>query len=117
MIRRPPRSTLFPYTTLFRSGRAHGHAAVVVDLIGSGAAVDAHRLRGRLGPRARGDRVDGEKLVAFLVLDIRLPRYRERDGAGLGLRLQRAGVADGVVTRAACDPGRLRRSGGRGVRD
>src|SRR5258708_31663966 len=28
MIRRPPRSTLFPYTTLFRSGpRLHGHAA------------------------------------------------------------------------------------------
>src|SRR5256886_12410119 len=24
MIRRPPRSTLFPYTTLFRSGFAHG---------------------------------------------------------------------------------------------
>src|SRR2546426_2762458 len=24
MIRRPPRSTLFPYTTLFRSGSAHG---------------------------------------------------------------------------------------------
>src|SRR3712207_8910244 len=24
MIRRPPRSTLFPYTTLFRSGRAVG---------------------------------------------------------------------------------------------
>src|SRR5256885_2702351 len=23
MIRRPPRSTLFPYTTLFRSGREH----------------------------------------------------------------------------------------------
>src|SRR5258708_18196692 len=33
MIRRPPRSTLFPYTTLFRStcqeGRASGHAANV----------------------------------------------------------------------------------------
>src|SRR5438445_2327751 len=25
MIRRPPRSTLFPYTTLFRSHRNHGH--------------------------------------------------------------------------------------------
>src|SRR3712207_8716740 len=25
MIRRPPRSTLFPYTTLFRSGRKHPH--------------------------------------------------------------------------------------------
>src|SRR3712207_8009309 len=24
MIRRPPRSTLFPYTTLFRSGEHHG---------------------------------------------------------------------------------------------
>src|SRR2546427_4436098 len=26
MIRRPPRSTLFPYTTLFRSSHAHRHA-------------------------------------------------------------------------------------------
>src|SRR3712207_6987850 len=26
MIRRPPRSTLFPYTTLFRSGHGHGLA-------------------------------------------------------------------------------------------
>src|SRR5256885_4647474 len=26
MIRRPPRSTLFPYTTLFRSSSAAGHA-------------------------------------------------------------------------------------------
>src|SRR3712207_9312786 len=26
MIRRPPRSTLFPYTTLFRSGCGHCHA-------------------------------------------------------------------------------------------
>src|SRR2546429_3857557 len=32
MIRRPPRSTLFPYTTLFRSvrGRAIGDASIVV---------------------------------------------------------------------------------------
>src|SRR2546422_2826580 len=27
MIRRPPRSTLFPYTTLFRSGVSRGHRA------------------------------------------------------------------------------------------
>src|SRR3712207_7291671 len=31
MIRRPPRSTLFPYTTLFRSLHAHGAQA---DLLG-----------------------------------------------------------------------------------
>src|SRR5687768_17790384 len=31
MIRRPPRSTLFPYTTLFRSARAQGdHARLAV---------------------------------------------------------------------------------------
>src|SRR5256885_10775621 len=30
MIRRPPRSTLFPYTTLFRSGTADDRAVVLV---------------------------------------------------------------------------------------
>src|SRR3712207_7638119 len=29
MIRRPPRSTLFPYTTLFRSGHRHEHVLEV----------------------------------------------------------------------------------------
>src|SRR2546430_4259027 len=33
MIRRPPRSTLFPYTTLFRSGRSH---AILLRLEGLG---------------------------------------------------------------------------------
>src|SRR5258705_10285667 len=32
MIRRPPRSTLFPYTTLFRSDRS-GHVALVPALL------------------------------------------------------------------------------------
>src|SRR2546427_8526395 len=32
MIRRPPRSTLFPYTTLFRSGFALGHIEHPLDL-------------------------------------------------------------------------------------
>src|SRR5256885_17141066 len=31
MIRRPPRSTLFPYTTLFRSGRHMSHRAASGD--------------------------------------------------------------------------------------
>src|SRR5256885_11777823 len=31
MIRRPPRSTLFPYTTLFRSGHRDGEAALLGD--------------------------------------------------------------------------------------
>src|SRR3712207_7395678 len=37
MIRRPPRSTLFPYTTLFRSAQVVGHLA-------GGRAVAAHAL-------------------------------------------------------------------------
>src|SRR2546422_7156050 len=32
MIRRPPRSTLFPYTTLFRSRNARGFLSVVGDV-------------------------------------------------------------------------------------
>src|SRR3712207_7802278 len=38
MIRRPPRSTLFPYTTLFRSGRA-GRIGFWLAGIGLGAQV------------------------------------------------------------------------------
>src|SRR2546426_6884054 len=46
MIRRPPRSTLFPYTTLFRSPfpqrrgvgrRLYGHEALIHDCRGGGA--------------------------------------------------------------------------------
>src|SRR5688572_31327243 len=33
MIRRPPRSTLFPYTTLFRSGDVNGDGSGANDLI------------------------------------------------------------------------------------
>src|SRR5260221_8905445 len=37
MIRRPPRSTLFPYTTLFRSMRAAGVIDQHIELLGQGA--------------------------------------------------------------------------------
>src|SRR3712207_9219055 len=40
MIRRPPRSTLFPYTTLFRSGRPCGRARAVSGGIVRVAVVD-----------------------------------------------------------------------------
>src|SRR3712207_6941700 len=50
MIRRPPRSTLFPYTTLFRSQllqEVWGY-----DYFGGTRTVDVHvrRLRAKLGP-------------------------------------------------------------------
>src|SRR5688572_30892944 len=40
MIRRPPRSTLFPYTTLFRSRHDVQHEAVRVGEIGLGDPLD-----------------------------------------------------------------------------
>src|SRR6266436_1401805 len=65
MIRRPPRSTLFPYTTLFRSRRAHGG-------VGRGAAARApphacgrHHGLLRLGARgAQAQRRGNERAAA-----------------------------------------------------
>src|SRR2546429_5398391 len=46
MIRRPPRSTLFPYTTLFRSPERHGG--------GSAGQLRHHQHRGRLHDQQEG---------------------------------------------------------------
>src|SRR5256885_6289118 len=54
MIRRPPRSTLFPYTTLFRSGHLVAHALAIQQrgdaqhLAHAGAAARADRKSTRL---------------------------------------------------------------------
>src|SRR2546425_2564451 len=47
MIRRPPRSTLFPYTTLFRS--LHGHR-------GQDGGLQSRQVLSRLGIRSRQSR-------------------------------------------------------------
>src|SRR3712207_8249661 len=52
MIRRPPRSTLFPYTTLFRSPRDRPGLAVRRPRARSAAG---ELLGGRAGPVLRGD--------------------------------------------------------------
>src|SRR3712207_6860118 len=49
MIRRPPRSTLFPYTTLFRS--PHATASLALIETGSGSETDLEEALGRLLPR------------------------------------------------------------------
>src|SRR3712207_7766884 len=57
MIRRPPRSTLFPYTTLFRSVDVHVEQVAgerVAHGLG-GAAVRRGRRRRRLGLRGRSE--------------------------------------------------------------
>src|SRR3712207_7159598 len=65
MIRRPPRSTLFPYTTLFRSGLRDVHRHDVLARPGGdagqrrGGAADAGPGGGGLRRRVRGAGVGG----------------------------------------------------------
>src|SRR3712207_7547014 len=70
MIRRPPRSTLFPYTTLFRSLGERDHDAVVA------------RLRGLRRGLDRGDAV-GRRVVERNVL-VDVDDAMERLGARRG---------------------------------
>src|SRR3712207_8654640 len=53
MIRRPPRSTLFPYTTLFRSARARPRGRQAA-LLRAGVGASALRLGDKVDTRAPG---------------------------------------------------------------
>src|SRR2546426_9647121 len=80
MIRRPPRSTLFPYTTLFRS-QFHmgdfvchytGHLSLIVGSL-QNAAVDVNE------PTRQRERVDGTVVDALeLILKIMVRRVRRQ---------------------------------------
>src|SRR3712207_9419562 len=64
MIRRPPRSTLFPYTTLFRSDEDVGGQVELAD-VGVGRDVaHARVLAGRQAPREHVVRAHQEDVVA-----------------------------------------------------
>src|SRR3712207_8149947 len=61
MIRRPPRSTLFPYTTLFRSARGHPRPRQRRRVGGRGRA--AHGRADRRGRRRGRSGVPGEAVA------------------------------------------------------
>src|SRR2546422_348796 len=82
MIRRPPRSTLFPYTTLFRS-RAREERGRQADLLGHTAAPRAARPRSYLagaGPRRPRAPPPGRR--ARTTVGRRVGRARAAAGAG-----------------------------------
>src|SRR3712207_8918403 len=73
MIRRPPRSTLFPSTTLFRSGLTRDGVGLEIDLehdIGERLGVEP----GEFGVAAPADRLGG--LPRLLAEEVELEEFR-----------------------------------------
>src|SRR5258708_23409406 len=84
MIRRPPRSTLFPYTTLFRSIYAADlfHDSVVVINPQSGMLVE--RFKPGRGPYRIVFHPDGKSFFVTSWTDGSLGHYQADNGALLG---------------------------------
>src|SRR2546425_7089642 len=96
MIRRPPRSTLFPYTTLFRSHHADAvlveavrhdvHRGVVVAL-GEGQRVD----HGARPLQLRSEEHTSElQSLAYLVCRLLLEKKKNKDNSIIGYDITRA---------------------------
>src|SRR5256885_17100977 len=80
MIRRPPRSTLFPYTTLFRS-RRQLDGFVDLDVTGAAAEVARERLLDRVARRTRAcreERLCGKEERRCAVAALRRAELGER---------------------------------------
>src|SRR5256885_6891359 len=91
MIRRPPRSTLFPYTTLFRSRRARGGRTRAAE---SGAHL---RPRARIRHRLRSEEHTSElQSPCNLVCRLLLEKKKKRMLYGL------FGTYDNSITSFAC---------------
>src|SRR2546430_8604834 len=87
MIRRPPRSTLFPYTTLFRSlgfaqtiiGRVQFHITLIGQLLfGFGCAVDPVRVNsgGKRSEEHTSELQSQSNLVCRLLLEKKTNSWR-----------------------------------------
>src|SRR2546422_6729320 len=77
MIRRPPRSTLFPYTTLFRS---HGSARKNPHPAHPGGGVSLQKRRGRGDLRRQGEEPAGASAVVFCRGDRKSTRLNSSHG-------------------------------------
>src|SRR2546425_11076982 len=85
MIRRPPRSTLFPYTTLFRSPGgsgdqgARGRAAAVQSALRALGAAPVVALRDRLLNGCRSEEHTSElQSLAYLVCRLLLEKKKKK---------------------------------------
>src|SRR3989449_11717509 len=89
MIRRPPRSTLFPYTTLFRSRAGRGVGALV-QAVRAAVLVRVARATGRVDDCARGcTRALVEAVEHAIAVRVR--------GTALGVHARAGGSAGALV--------------------
>src|SRR3989442_15834727 len=105
MIRRPPRSTLFPYTTLFRSDTLNllrrdpdrvDELHVLAEQVGLGQRVDRPGPRTQVSHVHRDRQAGATRRIELLLVDLGRGRRRGRAHAAPG----QAGVEETVVSDA-----------------
>src|SRR2546422_7586151 len=96
MIRRPPRSTLFPYTTLFRSRLAERGVRIPIVFL-TGRATDDEERRARSAGAVEFLRKPGGTATLVRVLEKLFPVSRPVCGAGDRHRVaaERRGESEG----------------------
>src|SRR2546425_8169500 len=95
MIRRPPRSTLFPYTTLFRSRKSA--SAPTSSSAGSPCSSSASpRPPPAMRMRRSEEHTSELQSLAYLVCRLLLEKKKNRE------RIQRRSVVQDVVGRGRC---------------
>src|SRR2546429_7155188 len=96
MIRRPPRSTLFPYTTLFRSRSSVDEVAQGLEVFEAGHPLDPARDKARLLESPFLEMVSRETLIWFP-----LWLWGERSRAGQDRKSTRLNSSHGYISYAA----------------
>src|SRR3989441_1878480 len=89
MIRRPPRSTLFPYTTLFRSAQSGRHRSPRHGRTARAAGRHRHRPGGRSRLRLVTAPMDPDLILAAEVVRYRYPGAAADALAGVSLTVRR----------------------------
>src|SRR5204863_3941326 len=86
MLRRPPRSTLFPYTTLFRSRKLLGGAMRQAGVVAAAALVGLEEMRDRLGDRSEehtSELQSRRDLVCRLLLEKKKKKRHKQSGLSM----------------------------------
>src|SRR3712207_8185633 len=87
MIRRPPRSTLFPYTTLFRSDGRHGGAGRAGGGVGAAGPGDAGQRAGA-GHRRSEEHTSELQSRQYLVCRLLLEKKKKTNSLSLRLTIE-----------------------------